>query len=115
MNDPLSQEIESKIQAEDFPKNFRRIVDILGIPLAVQLVKNSGGINQYIPMYDSIIFPARDRLILQEFNGANYQELALKYKVSEVWVRNIIDKERREKYRESMKKNQVELNFGNVV
>ena len=111
----LEREIESKIQFEDFPKNFRRVVDIIGINAALKLIKNSGGINQYIPMYDNVIFPARDRLILEEFSGTNYQELALKYKVSEVWIRAIIDKDKREKHQENMKKNQSELNFTDAV
>lgn len=111
MNSKLQREIEQKVKAEDFPDNYRRIVDAIGVSQALEIIKASGGITQYIPMYDSVTAAARDRLIVQEFNGGNYQELALKYGITEVWVRNVVDKIRRKKYKEDWQKNQGALNF----
>lgn len=107
----LEKEIEKKVEAADFPNNFKRVVDLIGVKHALQLVKNSGGINQYIPMYDCVTTSARDRLIREEFDENNYQALALKYRVTEVWVRMIIDKERRKKAKDDLRKNQVSLGF----
>lgn len=112
MDPNLEREIEQKVKAEDFPDNFQRIVSAIGVAHALLMVKASGGINQYVPMYDSVTAAARDRLILDEFNGGNYQDLALKYGITEVWVRAVVDRNRRKKAKDSWEKNQSSLDFG---
>lgn len=111
MQPDIEREIEKNVRAEDFPDNFQRVVGAVGAKGALQLVKNNGGINQYIPVYDCVTSAARDRMIREEFSSGNYQELAVKYRISESWVRAIIDKDRRQKAREEFKKNQVSLGF----
>lgn len=115
MDTNVEREIERKVKAEDFPDNYRRIVDAVGVPWALEIVKASGGITQYIPMYDSVTAAARDRLIIQEFTGGNYKDLALKYGISEVWVRTVLDKQRRKKSKEAWEKNQNSLDFGEAL
>lgn len=106
----IEKEIEKKVRADDFPDNYKRVVESIGVSSALKLVKASGGINQYIPVYDCVTSAARDRLIREEFSG-NYQDLAIKYGISEAWVRSIIDKERRQRAKEEFQKNQVSLGF----
>lgn len=60
------------------------------------------GTTLYIPKLDRIVSPARDRLLAREFNGGNYAELAKKYDLTEVWVRQTIN-------RENSKKRQLRL------
>jgi Mor family transcriptional regulator len=45
----------------------------------------------YLPKLDALIRKIRDEKIRNEFNGGNYRELAIKYKLTEVWVRQIVD------------------------
>lgn len=46
----------------------------------------------YISRADSIDKKCRNRMIIDEFNnGATYKELAIKYGLTVVWVRNIVD------------------------
>ena len=111
MPNNIEKEVEKRVLPADFPDSFRRIVDSIGVIAALELAKTNGGINQYIPIYDSVTQAARDRLIKEEFDGNNYRDLALKYRISEVWVRTVIDKERREQFKKEMTKNQTILDL----
>jgi Mor family transcriptional regulator len=104
-------EIESRVTKEDFPREYRRIVDQVGIRTALDIIKGSGGIMQYIPAYHAVTKNARDRLIKEEFTGDNYKDLAIKYGMSEVWIRDIIAAERRKKEQIFWKEKQISL-FG---
>lgn len=107
----MEKELDCKVEVEDFPDNYRRIAQIIGIKPALDLIKQSGGINQYIPLYDAVTKNARDRLIKEEFDGSNYQALALKYNMSEAWVRTLLEKETRRKYNEELQRQQTALAF----
>ena len=115
MDSNLEREIESRVQIEDFPDNFKRVAETIGVEMAIQLIKNSGGINQYIPVYDCVTAAARDRLIMEEFHSDNYRELAAKYRISEVWIRNIVDRDRRRRNKEAIERNQTTLNFDDTA
>ena len=39
---------------------------------------------------ESLEKTVRDELIKEEFDGSNYKELALKYGLTETWIRNIV-------------------------
>ena len=54
-----------------------------------------GGVQQYIPRGLSYALSLRDAQIWNEFAGDNYQELAHKYDLTEMQVRNIINRARR--------------------
>jgi Mor family transcriptional regulator len=109
-----AEEIEKRVKIEDFPANFQPLAKRVGIKAAITMMKNSGGILQYIPKYDCVTAAARDRLIKEEYRDGNYQQLAIKYGLSEMWVRDIIDRDRRQKAREFMEKNQISL-FENIL
>ena len=49
-----------------------------------------GGTFIYIPKIESLGRTVRDKMIKEEFDGSNYKELALKYGLTEVWIRNIV-------------------------
>ena len=48
------------------------------------------GTSIYIPKIESLEKTVRDELIKEEFDGSNYKELALKYGLTETWIRNIV-------------------------
>jgi len=73
------------------PEVHKPIVEVIGIRKFIELCEALGGTQAYIPKSDTIVRPIRDRLIREEFNGANYQELAIKYNLSDRWVRAIIN------------------------
>nr|WP_288564668.1 Mor transcription activator family protein [uncultured Romboutsia sp.] len=55
------------------------------------LVKLAGGSNLYIPNESNLVKPIRNRMIRDEFKGS-YKDISMKYGISEIQVRNIINK-----------------------
>ena len=68
----------------------------IGVDAFVEVAHAVGGVSIYIPKFESVIAAARDRLIAKEYTKGNYTDLALKYNISEAWVRNIINRKRLE-------------------
>lgn len=67
----------------------RAIASEIGIDNFIKLTKLVGGLTFYVPKPESILKPARDLCIKQEYNGYNAQKLALKYGLSEKWIREL--------------------------
>lgn len=84
-------ELHKLITLDDLTDEQQRVAEIVGLPNYVALTKVFGGTYVYFPTLDGISRPARNRLIQQEFNGANYKDLATKYGVSEITVRRLCD------------------------
>ena len=62
------------------------------IDITKVLFEEFGGTSVYFPTEKMIYKEARDRDIIEEFNGFNVKELASKYRMSESYVRAIIRK-----------------------
>ncbi len=78
------------LSANDLPEPLCKIANLIGVRNAVILSQNYGGVTFYLPKTDSALRMIRDRKIKAEFNGYNYKELAIKYSITEMWVRNIV-------------------------
>ncbi len=78
------------IKLNDIPDNFHAMVEVIGIEKFLEISKFYGGMNMYIPIYSSLIREARNREIIEKYNGVNVNELAIKYGISVVSVRRII-------------------------
>ena len=76
----------------DVPDSVKDVVDVIGIDAFKDLVKLAGGSLLYIPNESNLVKPIRNRKIRDEFKGS-YREISMKYGISEVQVRNIINKE----------------------
>lgn len=68
---------------------YRAIAEEIGVLNFLKIAKLVGGTTFYIPKAESLLRPVRDLHIKKEFNGCNYQELAIRYDVTERWVRQI--------------------------
>ena len=75
----------------DVPDSVKDVVDVIGIDAFKGLVKLAGGSNLYIPNESNLVKPIRNRKIKEEFNG-NYRDISIKYGISEVQARNIVNK-----------------------
>lgn len=76
---------------DDFKEEQRRIAETVGVEAYLKLTRTFGGTNIYIAKAEEIVKRAdRDRKIREEFDGSNYAQLALKYGLTEVWIRNIV-------------------------
>lgn len=75
-------------------EHISQLVNIVGREALKQIIETFGGDVIYIPMPESVIKPARDHNIYQQFNGRNYRELADRYRLSIRQIRNIIQQQR---------------------
>lgn len=80
------------LKISDLPPQFENIAQELGIERAKLLFKEFGGTSVYFPTEKMIYKGARDRDIIANYNGFNHKELAIKYNMSESYVRAIINK-----------------------
>lgn len=87
---------------DDLPGYCLDAAKLLGVEAFINLSDQFGGTSFYVPKFENVIAKARDRVIVKQFNGDNYKELALKYNLTEVWVRNIINQDK-------VNKNQIAL------
>ena len=76
----------------DVPDSVKDVVDVIGIDAFKDLVKLAGGSLLYIPNESNLVKPIRNRKIREEFKGS-YKDISMKYGISEVQARNIINKE----------------------
>ena len=80
------------LKMSDLHTQFENIAMRVGIDITKVLFEEFGGTSVYFPTEKMIYKEARDRDIIEEFNGFNVKELASKYRMSESYVRAIIRK-----------------------
>ncbi len=80
-----------EITLDSIPEQNKALAELIGIDLYLELTKHFGGTSIYILKNENVFRKIRDTTIRKEFDGSNYRELAVKYSLSEVWVRNIIN------------------------
>lgn len=79
-----------ELKLEDITDEQQRsLAELIGIENYKKLVETFGGSSIYIYKRDGFLRLLRDKRIKAEFKG-DYRELARKYNLSEVTVRNII-------------------------
>lgn len=94
MKDVIVNELRRKLTPDLIPQPYNEWARILGASNLYDFVLQYGGATLYIPKPEVIIRNVRNNLIKQEFNGFNCKELAIKYGLSETWIRSICnDKE----------------------
>lgn len=87
------KELAGELTEEDIAEQYRPIVDIIGIELFVELADYAKGDELYFPKPESIVTPARNRRVKAEYNGYNRKELAERYNLTTVQIRNILKDE----------------------
>ena len=76
---------------DELREEQRQIAEVIGVEAYLKLTRIFGGTTIYIAKAEEIVKRAdRDRRIREEFDGSNYAQLALKYGLTEVWIRNIV-------------------------
>lgn len=79
------------LKPDDFKEPYKTIAQIAGGANALKIGLALQGTYQYFPKLDELIRVKRDEMIKTEFNGCNYKDLAIKYRLSENWIRKIVD------------------------
>lgn len=89
----MAEEMEwyEEISPDELTEPYKDLARIIGLKNTITIAEKYQGMALYLPKLDGLIRKIRDDKIRKEFNGGNYRELAIKYKLTEVWVRQIVD------------------------
>jgi len=79
-----------EISRDDLPESWQTIADAIGLVTVLKLCKDFGGTSVYVPKLESIVAPAKRRVILKEFDGNNHKELATRFSLSQRNVYEIV-------------------------
>jgi Mor family transcriptional regulator len=79
-----------QLQPEHLDGEQRKLADAIGIEAFKTLVKMYAGCVVYIPTVDKLTIKVRDSQIKSEYTGYNQRDLAIRYGISEQWVRVIV-------------------------
>lgn len=79
-----------KVTMEPLSGESREIAELIGLEHFKKIVKTYSGASFYVPKIDSVVKGVRDEQIRKEFTGGNIHELALKYGITDKWVREIV-------------------------
>lgn len=89
-------DIEKIISLEQLSGDQRELAETVGLKAYIKLVVNYGGSHIYINKADTLTRENRNSEIKEKFDGSNYRELAREYNLSEITIRNIVDKKIRQ-------------------
>lgn len=78
------------IDPDMLPEPYRRLSKSLGVETAIKLAMEYQGTTVYFAKLDGFIKTIRNSRIREEFDGSNTSELAIKYNLTEVWIRQIL-------------------------
>ena len=78
------------IQPDDLNEEQQHLAELIGLDIFANLVQVFGGTNIYIPKPEAFGRSVRNEKIRQEYNGRNIKSLAVKYGLTEIWIRNIL-------------------------
>jgi Mor family transcriptional regulator len=79
-----------EIDASELPEPYHEMSMAIGIQHTLEIAKLYQGTGMYLPRLDKTLNKIRDKKMRGEFNGTNYKELAIKYGITERWVREIL-------------------------
>lgn len=85
------------LQIEELPQAYQDVARLFGMEMALGFSKHFGGLSVYFPKIENLLRKKRDENICKEFDGSNYRELARKYELCEVHIREIANKARNDK------------------
>jgi Mor family transcriptional regulator len=88
---PAEIEWYEEINPDELPEPYKDMAKVIGMKHTIDLAKMYQGTGFYLPKLDSVLNRIRDKKIKSEFNGGNYKELAIRYGLTERWVRQIVD------------------------
>lgn len=78
------------IQFEDLPEPYDMLAEKFGISVALEMAKLFSGERVYFLKYEAVERPLRNKKIKSEFNGYNFKELARRYNMTEMGIRQIV-------------------------
>lgn len=77
---------------DDIPTNLQGLLEIVGEDKFNQIVRYYGGEKVYIPTYNTLIKPSRNRDIIKRYNGVNAGILGREYNITANQVKRIANR-----------------------
>ena len=93
MDRNMKRRLLEEIKEQDISEKYRDIVGIIGIECFVEMSEYAKGDKLYFPKVESILAPARNRIIKREYDGYNIKELAERYNLTTTQIGNILKDE----------------------
>lgn len=91
MEDNMIQFLLPYFTLEDAPKNYRHIIEDIGIENTIKLCRTASGDKVYFPKVERLFQKTRNRVMKQEYlEGKTCKELALKYDLSPTQIQGIL-------------------------
>lgn len=81
------------ILMDEIPYNLHTMVEIIGMENFLKLTKFYGGSNVYIPVYHRVTMGERNREIARQYNGKNINQLRMKYGITEMQLKKILEQD----------------------
>lgn len=78
------------LQLEHLEGDQLKLAEAIGIEAYRKVVSMYAGSVLYVPTVDKLTIKVRDSLIKNEYTGYNHRDLAIKFGISEQWVRVIV-------------------------
>lgn len=86
-----------ELRLEELSEEQRQIAETIGPEAYLKLARRYGGTVLYVAKVEEIWQRRRrDEQIREEFDGSNYTQLAVRYGLTETWIRNIVMEKARE-------------------
>lgn len=92
----MEKELLCALTLDDLAGRDREMAQAIGLEAFKSLVATYGGTEPYIPKAASLVVPIRNALIRREFSGSNHAELALKWGLTERFIRHIVEAKAKE-------------------
>lgn len=83
--------MEREITIEDLQEQYRDYAEVIGVENAVKLSNFLGGSHICIPKLENLLKAGRYKNIIEEYDGTNIKQLAVKYGVSERTVYRLLE------------------------
>lgn len=84
------REILESLKPEDLQEQHRMIAEAVGMDGLIRLTDAFGGSSIYVPQKKELVKNRVYGMILEEYDGTNIKELAVRYSVCESTVYNIV-------------------------
>ncbi len=86
-----------ELRLEELSEEQRQIAETIGPEAYLKLTRRYGGTLIYVAkVEENWQRRKRDEQIREEFDGSNYTQLAVRYGLTETWIRNIVMEKARE-------------------
>lgn len=83
-------ELLKNVHVSDISETYQPVISLIGLDNFLKLCQYAMGDELYFPMQKSILCGTGNRLILQEYNGSNFEELSRKYNLTVKQIKNIL-------------------------